>query len=131
MLRFIAVILAAALLAGTAQAMAAETDQRTCALTRAFDCTPEDGCTEASLQAMALPRFVRIDLKSKVITSLDREVQRSTKIENSVNQKDVIVMQGTELRGWSMTLCKETGGLSLSASGDGEGFVVFGNCLNQ
>jgi hypothetical protein len=86
---------------------------------------------EVTLGEMQLPRFVRIDLTSRTITSLDREIQRITKIESVETQKDAIVMHGTELRGWSMTLGKETGGLSLSASGDGEGFIVFGNCLPQ
>jgi hypothetical protein len=38
-------------------------------------------------------------------------------------------MHGTELRGWSMALGEDSGNLTLSASGDGEGFVVFGVCL--
>lgn len=129
MARFIAVILAAALLTGAAQVMAAEAPSRTCALARAFECTPEDGCMEVTLEEMQLPRFVRIDLKSRTITSLGREIQRTTKIESVDTQKDVIVMHGTELRGWSMTLHTKTDKLSLSASGEGEGFIVFGNCL--
>ncbi len=43
----------------------------------------------------------------------------------------VTLHHGTELRGWSMTLHTKTEKLSLSASGEGEGFIVFGNCLTH
>lgn len=129
MARIIAVVLATALLAGAAQVMAAEESVRTCALTRAFQCSPEGGCAEVTLKDMEIPRFVRIDLKEKSISSLDREIKRSTKIEKIDQQQELTVLHGTELRGWSIALARTSGSLTLSASGDGEGFIVFGNCL--
>lgn len=129
MARIIAVVLVTALLAGAAQTMAAEESAHTCALTRAFQCTPEDGCIEVTLLEMEIPRFVRIDLKGKSISSLDREIKRNTKIERIDRQENVTILHGTDLRGWSITLARETGNLTLSASGEEEGFVLFGTCL--
>jgi hypothetical protein len=74
---------------------------------------------------------VRIDLKNKTITSLDKAVPRISKIAVIDRLKGMVVMHGTELRGWSMALGEDSGNLTLSASGDGEGFVVFGSCIDN
>ena len=104
-------------------------DSIICTLTRANDCAPEEGCIQVSMDDMALPRFVRIDLKSKTITSLDKAIARNTEIATIDRLEGMTVMHGTELRGWSMALGEVSGNLTLSASGDGEGFVVFGVCM--
>jgi hypothetical protein len=72
---------------------------------------------------------VRVDLASKTITSLDKEMERTTKIATVERLEGVVVLHGTEVRGWSITLGEESGNLSLSASGDGESFVAFGSCM--
>jgi hypothetical protein len=129
MVRIIAVLFAAAVLGGAAQAMAVEQNVRTCALTRGIECIPDEGCVEWTMQEMALPRFVRIDLRSKTITSLDKEVDRTTKIATVERLGGITVLHGTELRGWSIVLGEESGALTLSASGDSEAFIVFGSCI--
>lgn len=129
MVRIIAVFLAAALFGGAAQAMAAEQNVRTCALTRGVQCIPDEACIEMTIQEMALPRFVRIDLKSKTITSLDKEVDRTSRIATVDRLEGLTVLHGTELRGWSIVLGEDSGALTLSASGDSEGFIVFGSCI--
>ena len=111
MARISAVVLAVTLLSGALQAMAADGDTRTCALTRAIECTPDEGCEEWTIQDMALPRFVRIDLKSNTITSLDKEIARTTKIASVERLEGLTIMHGTELRGWSIALAEETGAL--------------------
>ena len=129
MVRIIAVLLAVAAFGGAAQAMAAEQNVRTCALTRGIECIPDESCVEWTMQDMALPRFVRIDLKSKTITSLDKEVDRATKIATVERLEGLTVLHGTELRGWSIALGEDSGALTLSASGDNEAFIVFGSCI--
>jgi hypothetical protein len=103
---------------------------RICALTRAFECNRTDGCKEWSLEEISLPRFIRIDLKTNTIRSLDKNVDRETRIKGKDNLEDLLVLHGTEMRGWSMAIGKTTGNLTLSASGDGDGFVVFGYCMS-
>jgi hypothetical protein len=115
----------------TMQAIAADENIRTCTLTNAFACTSDDGCKEVSIKELLAPRFIRIDLKTKTISSLDRNIARdNTKIAAIEHLKGMLVMQGTEQRGWSITIGDDSGELTLSASGDGESVVVFGSCLN-
>ena len=129
MKKYIMALCALMLLAGTSSICTAAEDSIICTLTRANECSPENGCIQVSVDEMVLPRFVRIDLKSKTITSLDKEIPRYTQIATIDRLEGMTVMHGTELRGWSIALGEDSGYLTLSASGDGEGFVVFGVCM--
>ncbi len=131
MIKYITVILAVMILVGTSSFGMAAEDTFTCALTKAFECLPDDGCTAWSIDEMALPRFVRIDLKSKTITSLDKVMPRNSKIASIDRLERVIVLHGTEMRGWSIALGEDSNEVTLSASGDGEGFIVFGYCMKN
>jgi hypothetical protein len=129
MTRISALVLAVMLLFGAHEAMAADGEVRTCSLNKVIECTPDERCEELSVQEVDLPRFVRIDLKSKTLNSLDKSITRSSKIASVEHREGLVIMHGTELRGWSMTLAEESGNLTLSAAGDNEGFVVFGSCI--
>jgi len=131
MARISAVLLAVTIIFGAVEmAMAADKDLRTCALSRAIECIADEGCLERTIHKMNLPRFVQIDLKSKTITSLDKEVARNTKISAVEHAGGLLVLHGTELRGWTIAIDEESGDLSLTASGEREAFIVFGSCMN-
>ena len=130
MVRFLTLLLTIFIFTGAFQVASAEENIRTCALTKAFECTSEDGCREWSIQEMALPRFIRIDLKTRTIKSLDKDIARNSSFKDMDRLEGMIVLHGTEQRGWSMALGENSRDLTLSASGDGEGFVVFGSCMN-
>ncbi|UFS70662.1 hypothetical protein LPW11_00375 [Geomonas sp. RF6] len=123
-------LIAATVLLATAQAGGADTGW-TCALTRGIQCDPDEGCVDLSPQEMNLPRFVRIDSAAKTMTSLDKQVPRKTKIASVERVSEMTVMHGTELRGWTLALAEDSGDVTLSAAGDGEGFIVFGTCIQQ
>ncbi|BCS52873.1 hypothetical protein [Geobacter sp. SVR] len=138
MARISAVLLAIVVLFGAVEVMAAEKDKDkdkdrnvfVCALSRTVECVSDEGCVETTVQEMVLPRFVRIDLNAKSITSLDKEVDRTTRISSVERLNGLIVLHGTEQRGWSVAIGENSGNVTLTASGDGDGFVVFGSCIN-
>jgi hypothetical protein len=79
---------------------------------------------------MALPGFVRIDFTAKTITSLDNNVKRGSTISLLERIGGLAIIHGTEdQRSWSGTINEATGSLTISASGDREGFIIFGSCL--
>lgn len=125
----ISALMLALLLLVAAQAMAADGDVRTCALTKVIECTPDAGCGDWTVQDVDLPRFIKLDLTGKIITSLDKEVSRTSRITSLEQNKNMIILHGTELRGWSAVIDRESGDLTLSAAGQGEGFIVFGSCI--
>lgn len=111
--------------------MAEDGTTRTCALTKAYECTSQDGCKEWTIQEMALPRFILINLKAKTITSLDKDIPRTpTNIAGIDKLEGIISLHGTEMRGWNMALGEDSAALTLSATGDDEAFIVFGSCMN-
>lgn len=130
MTRLMILLLTLGILLCTLKISWAESTSRTCALTKVFECTSESGCTEMSVQQMELPRFILIDVKAGTIRSLDRNVARVTPFKNVDRVEDMLVLHGTEKRGWSIAVGEKSGNLTLSASGDGESFVVFGSCMN-
>jgi len=131
MMRYITAFFALAILIGTCGICAAAEETFTCTLSRAYDCYPNEGCKEWTIEEMALPRFVRIDLKAKTITSLDKFVPHNSKISSIDRTEDMVVMHGTELRGWSIALAEESRNITLSAAGDGDAFIVFGTCMDK
>ncbi|MDD2320824.1 MAG: hypothetical protein PHO83_12325 [Geobacteraceae bacterium] len=131
MTRLSILLLALGIATSTFQVASAEESSRTCALTKGFECSSMSGCQEWSIQEMELPRFIRIDLKAGTIQSLDKNITRVTPFKNMDHVEDMLVLHGTEKRGWSIAIGEKTGNLTLSASGDGESFVVFGSCMNQ
>lgn len=131
MTRVTMLVLAITMLWTTVPAMAVDDSKRTCTLTRAYECANDAGCKEWSMEEMSLPRFVQIDIKEKSIKSLDRNMPRdATKVEAVERLEEMLVMHGTEQRGWTMVVGNDSGALTLTAAGDGEGFVVFGFCMN-
>ncbi len=130
MFKLSALIFLAGIIIGAGQAAAADIDTRTCSLTKAYQCSSEEGCKEWSIQEVALPRFVRIDLKAKTIKSLDKDIARETRFREIDRLQGMVVLHGTEQRGWSMALGEDSGNLTLTACGDDESFVVFGSCIS-
>ena len=128
--KLIALFLTFAVLFAAGGVMAAEENVFTCSLNKAFECSNDEGCKQWTVQEVALPRFIRIDLKAKTIKSLDKNVARESKFRDMERREGMIILQGTEQRGWSMALGENSRDITLSAAGDGESFVVFGSCIN-
>jgi hypothetical protein len=128
--KFIALFMTFAVLIAAGSVMASEENVFTCSLNKAFECSHDEGCKQWTVQEVALPRFIRIDLKAKTIKSLDKDVARESKFRDMERREGMIILQGTEQRGWSMALGENSRDITLSASGDGESFVVFGSCIN-
>lgn len=132
MTRILAVFFAVSVLSATLHVRVASGEDTilTCAFTRAYECTPDEGCREWSLQDLDIPRFIRIDMKAKTITSLDKDIVRESRFSAFERLEGMLVIHGAEKRGWSLALGEKSNDLTLSASGDGESFIVFGSCMS-
>jgi hypothetical protein len=130
MMKYFAAAVAFTALIGSGSAVLAADSSVTCALTRVYECFPEEGCKGLSIEEMMLPRFVRIDTAAKTITSLDKAAPRNSKVSSVERLEGLTVMHGTELRGWTISMGEESRNLTMSVAGDGEGFIVFGTCTS-
>lgn len=130
MFRFTMILFSVAILMGPFPAWSEENPVRTCTLSRGYECTPAKGCKEWPVKDFELPQFIRIDLKQKTITSLDRKFPRNSSIQTVEETTGMTVLLGVEKRGWTIALGKDSSSLSLTAAGDEDAFVLFGACLN-
>ncbi len=102
-----------------------------CALHTSDVCVPVDGCSHGNADDANVPRFVRMDFKKDEIEILD-EGRRGeiTKIRAHSSADGRTMVQGIEgPRGWTVSIDQATGELTLAATGDELGFVVFGHCI--
>ena len=100
-----------------------------CAFMDTVECTKE-GCSQGDADDVSIADFVRLDFKKKLVTLLDEERRGETTEINRIEKlDDRVLLQGIEgARGWSLSLFHDTGDLIFTVSGDGSGFVVFGEC---
>jgi hypothetical protein len=101
-----------------------------CATNEAFDCSPNSQSVSDSPAAVDLPRFIHLDFASKRAIAKGMSGQeRTIEIRFQPAEESQLILLGFHLgRGWSMSITKETGFMSLAISGDLSGLVVFGTC---
>jgi hypothetical protein len=102
-----------------------------CATIETFECGSGIECQRGTSQSINLPQFLKIDFKDKKISGTRESGEvLTTKIENMERSDGKLVLQGTENnKGWSMLINEATGKMTITASDDQVGFVVFGACM--
>jgi hypothetical protein len=101
-----------------------------CATIETFECGFGIECQWGTAQSVNLPQFLKIDFKEKKISGTRESGEvLTTKIENMERGDGKLVLQGTENnKGWNMLINEATGKMTITASDDQVGFVVFGAC---
>ncbi len=100
-----------------------------CAINHAQACTPDGTCEFATADAIGLPPFIEIEFDEKQISdTIDGDGERTTTIERQKLTDTQLVLQGEQRLAWSIVISRKTGKMTVAASGDGEGFVLFGAC---
>lgn len=97
-----------------------------------MECGAGEGCVEASAETVSIPQFIRIDFQKKTAGgTLESGAIREVVIERMERENGMLVLQGGQQgRGWSVTVGEETGKMTLTASGDRFGFIIFGACTS-
>lgn len=101
-----------------------------CAVIESFECSAGNDCRRGLPESVNLPRIVKIDFKKKIITE-DRfgDSVRTTTIDKLHEVDGKLILHGTqEGMGWNMVINRTNGDLTLSATDDQFGFIVFGAC---
>jgi hypothetical protein len=109
-----------------------------CSLAKAFECYEDQGCISVSVPGLNLPRFLKIDVTKKKVTTV-KEGGRTTVIQNVSEIDGKLILQGAEdavenVRdglGWTVAVMEESGNMILTGSGDDVAFSVFGACIPQ
>jgi hypothetical protein len=103
-----------------------------CGITSAAGCDTIDGCEAAAAEDLGLPQFFKVDFKAKKISALgvlEEGMKKETEIRAFERREGMLILQGVDLRGWSMVITEKIGKMTLTASGVEEAFVFFGACI--
>ncbi len=119
-----------------AGASAAGLDGKTnlvCAAVHVIGCTNGPGCREGSANDFDLPQFMFVDFKKQEIHATDETgINVVSEIKSSEITEQQIILQGIENhRGWSATIHRGNGELTVASSGSGVSFMVFGACTTR
>ena len=103
-----------------------------CVPIEVLDCEAYNGCIETTVEDVNIPQFIRVDFGKKTASgTLEDGTLRTVEIERMERENGMMVLQGgQEGRGWSATIGEETGKMTLTASGDRFGFIIFGACIS-
>lgn len=110
-----------------------------CSLSGFMQCEMDADCVRVSPESINAARFLEIGFDKQSIEArlLADDEPRITRYERSETMGDLLVLQGAEGEvqartgglGYSITINKTTGHLTMAAAGNRVGFVVFGTCL--
>lgn len=104
-----------------------------CAALDVVACANGPGCSEGSANHFELPPFMFVDFEKQEIHATDEAgVNVASPIKNSEITERLIILQGTENHhGWTATIDKANGKMTVASSGPGVNFIVFGACTTR
>jgi len=101
-----------------------------CAALTAITCQANSQCKQDTVENLNIPQFFWVDVPAKTVGERDPDGQIRTSSIQSVTQSDTfLVLQGSrESLGWSGTISKGSGKLTLTGSNGSRAIVVYGAC---
>ncbi len=103
-----------------------------CAATAATQCEAEGRCQSGTAAGVNFPALFKVDAPAMKLRNLQAEAGpqgTESSIRNVDHANGKMILSGAEgERGWSVLIHEATGKMSAAVSGDGEGFVIFGQC---
>ena len=108
-----------------------------CSFAKVIECAAGSKCRTVSNDSIDAPDFVKFDFRKKEVVSTTAGTDSSPdKIDNVQELDNFLVLQAVQggsggtrdALGWSASIDKETGRMTVSASGENAAFVVFGSC---
>jgi hypothetical protein len=118
-------------LAGSASAGGFDgTTNLLCTAIDVVGCASGSGCLEGQARAFELPQFMFVDFANKVIKPTGESGHRETSpIRNFDKTEKQIILQGVEnQRGWTASIDRRNGDLTVTLAGSDVSFIVFGAC---
>jgi hypothetical protein len=103
-----------------------------CASVSVIGCTEGD-CIEGQAGTFDMPKFMFVDVKRKLVHTNDKDGKEvGSPIKNFEVTEDSVILQGIENhKGWTLGIERESGHMTLSATGAEVSFMVFGNCIER
>ena len=103
-----------------------------CAATQVVECAIAGDCTRSTPESFNLPVLFWIDIANKVVESARAGGNKRVSMISGVTEAEgVTVLQGADgADGWSSTINRASGRMTVVSAADGIGYVVFGTCAS-
>lgn len=103
-----------------------------CAATAVTECAAEGRCRSATAAGVNFPSHFKVDAAAGKLRNMQGEAGQG--LESAIRTVDhangKMLLSGAEgERGWNVLVHEGTGRMSAVVAGDGEGFVIFGQCV--
>jgi len=100
-----------------------------CAAMTVSECVAEGRCQRRNAEKVNFPALFKVDVKAMKLWELGADKPRETSIRSLDRESNKMILSGAEgERGWTVLINEANGKMSATAAGDGEGFVIFGQC---
>ncbi len=119
--------------AGASVAGAAEFDGSVpvlCSTIDAIECLPGGDCARGGAESINAPQFMKVEFaENQIRTTREGGTSQITQIKSLEHLDGLLILQVIEgTLGWTMTIAEATGKMTVTATGDQVGFIVFGAC---
>jgi hypothetical protein len=104
----------------------------TCAARQIIACDADGQCGSAAGEPDS-PTFLKVSIADKSLSETRKDGEtHQEEIDNVKTIDDRLVMHGNEGKiAWNLAIVTSTGHMTLTASGDEIGFVIFGHCTGR
>ncbi len=100
-----------------------------CAAMTVSECVADGRCQRRNAEKVNFPALFKVDVKAMKLWELGADKPRETSIRSLDRANNKMILSGAEgERGWTVLINEASGKMSATAAGDGEGFVIFGQC---
>jgi hypothetical protein len=103
-----------------------------CGTTAVTECGADGRCQRGTAPDVNFPAIFQVDAAGKKLKNLQANTGQQgaeSSIRNVDHANGKMILSGAEgERGWSVLIHESTGQMSAAVAGDGEGFVIFGQC---
>jgi hypothetical protein len=101
-----------------------------CAALQAIACSANGDCKQGTVESLNIPQFFWVDVGAKTVSERDLDGQvRTSAIQTTAQSPTNVILQGvTERLGWSATISKASGRLTVTGTEGASAMVIFGAC---
>ena len=103
-----------------------------CGTTAVTECGADGRCQRGTATDVNFPAIFQVDAAGRKLKNLQASTGQQgaeSSIRNVDHANGKMILSGAEgERGWSVLIHESTGQMSAAVAGDGEGFVIFGQC---